>query len=186
MTVWPDQERLAAIQLVAMDVDGVLTDGKITYTSHGEELKSFNVKDGLGITLAHRAGIQTAIITARCSAIVTRRAEELEIEAVYQGAKDKLAALTAVAARYRLPLHAIAYMGDDLPDMPALAACGLPLCPADAAPEVVTLVAEKSGMIAQSNGGAGAVRECLDRIRNARPVGQRGLPDAPVYACQPS
>ena len=164
-------KRAAAIQLVVLDVDGVLTDGKITYTSDGQELKSFNVKDGLGISLGVKAGLQFAIITARQSPIVERRAEELGIQHVRQLTKTKLPALEQMAQELDLEFSQIAYVGDDLPDLPALSRVGLPCCPADAVAEVK----EVAHFVSHYRGGEGAVREILELILQSK---QRfGAPD---------
>lgn len=160
-------ERAAAIRLLALDVDGVLTDGRITYSDKGEELKSFNIRDGLGIKLLQRAGIEVVIITGRSSRIVDRRAAELGIGTVIQGREDKLAALRELCAERALDLTACAYMGDDLPDLAAIAAAGLGLCVADAAERVRT----GADWCATRPGGAGAVREACEALLAAR--GQR-------------
>ena len=126
----------ADIRLLVMDVDGVMTDGKITYTSDGLELKSFNIKDGLGIKRAQASGIETAIITGRTSPMVERRALELGIAHLIQGREDKLAALSDLLDQINLSLDQVAYMGDDLPDLTAIESVKLGACPADAATEV--------------------------------------------------
>ena len=126
----------ADIRLLVMDVDGVMTDGKITYTSDGQELKSFNIKDGLGIKRAQASGIETAIITGRTSPMVERRARELGIAHLVQGREDKLAALSDLVDQMNLSLDQVAYIGDDLPDLTAIESVKLGACPADAATEV--------------------------------------------------
>ncbi len=157
-------ERARRVQLLAMDVDGVLTNGEIAYTSSGEEIKVFNVKDGLGITLAKRAGLKTAIITARQSPMVARRAEELGIDHLYQLAKNKLNPLFELTESLGLSLDEVAYVGDDLPDIPALEAVGLACCPADA----VTKVQSLCHLITRREGGKGAIREIVDLILQAK------------------
>ena len=117
------QEKLRKIKMLIMDVDGTLTDGKIYLGNDGEELKAFNVKDGLGINLLHREGIIPAIITGRKSEIVNIRARELRIEEVYQGVKDKLAVYKHLKEKYGLQ---IAYVGDDLNDLPIMEEVSLP------------------------------------------------------------
>lgn len=154
------EERMRQIRLIALDVDGVLTRGDIIYTSGGEEIKVFNAKDGLGISLAIRNNLPIALITARESTIVTRRAEELCIPYVRQGAKNKLAALEALLAELSISPEHVAYMGDDLPDIPALKAVGLACCPQDA----VDAVKEACTWISTKNGGCGAVRELIDLL----------------------
>ena len=153
-------ERAAAIRLVVMDVDGVLTDGKISYTSYGQEIKNFNVKDGLGISLGRRAGIAFGIITARESAMLLRRAAELDIQHIAQKTKTKLPAFEALAKELALDLSEVAYIGDDLPDIPCLERAGLSACPADAAWEVRQL----ADLVSNHCGGDGAVREILEFI----------------------
>jgi len=158
------QGKAATIRLVVMDVDGVLTDGKITYTSDGQELKSFNVKDGLGISLGIRAGLQFAIITARRSPMVERRAEELGIQHVRQLSKTKLPVLESLMTELSLSPEHLVYIGDDLPDIPPMQAVGLACCPADAVREVKDV----AHYMAQARGGDGAVREILDLLLQAR------------------
>ncbi len=157
-------KRAAAVQLVVMDVDGVLTDGKITYTSAGDEIKSFNVKDGLGISLGVRAGSRFCIITARESVMVQRRAEELGIEFLLQKTKTKLPALEKLAGELGLTAAQVAYIGDDLPDMPCLEWVGFSACPADAAKDVK----KKVHWVSQYRGGEGAVREIMEFILESK------------------
>ena len=114
-----DLARAARVQLLALDVDGVMTDGRILYTSSGDELKAFNIRDGLGIKLLQKAGVQVAIITGRSSPMVERRAHELGISRVIQGREDKRVALRELAAEAGMELARCAYMGDDLPDLRA-------------------------------------------------------------------
>ncbi len=156
-----------AIRLLALDVDGVLTDGRITYGNDGEELKSFNIKDGLGIKLLQRAGIEVAIITGRQSAIVARRATELGINTIIQGREDKLVALKELCQKHGLELTACAYMGDDLPDLAAIQAAAIGMTVADACAAVAAAADWQSGFA----GGCGAVREACEMLLEAR--GQR-------------
>ena len=128
------------IRLVALDVDGVMTDGRVTYTSDGQEIKSFNIKDGVGIKRLREAGIKTAIITGRSSPMVTRRATELGIDHVIQGREDKLHALKELLREIGGTLADVAYMGDDLPDLAAIAAVGLGACPSDAVAEDYNII----------------------------------------------
>ena len=150
----------ANIRLLVMDVDGVMTDGKITYTSDGQELKSFNIKDGLGIKRAQASGIETAIITGRTSPMVERRARELGIAHLVQGREDKLAALSDLVDQMNLSLDQVAYIGDDLPDLTAIESVKLGACPADAATEVKS----KANWISTRSGGDGCVRELCDLL----------------------
>ena len=150
----------ADIRLLVMDVDGVMTDGKITYTSDGQELKSFNIKDGLGIKRAQASGIETAIITGRTSPMVERRARELGIAHLVQGREDKLAALSDLVDQMNLSLDQVAYIGDDLPDLTAIEWVRLGACPADAAIEVKS----KANWVSTRGGGDGCVRELCDLL----------------------
>lgn len=156
--------RAAPVRLLALDVDGVLTDGGIYYGNNGEELKRFNIKDGLGIKLLQRCGIEVAIITGRSSALVQRRAAELGIEAVIQGREDKRVALNELRELRELAPENLAYMGDDLPDLGAILAAGLGLAPADA----VEPVREAADWVAPSAGGSGAVRDAAQFLLEAR------------------
>ena len=150
----------ADIRLLVMDVDGVMTDGKITYTSDGQELKSFNIKDGVGIKRAQASGIETAIITGRTSPMVERRARELGIAYLVQGREDKLAALSDLVDQMKLSLDQVAYIGDDLPDLTAIESVKLGACPADAATEVKS----KADWVSAQAGGDGCVRELCDLL----------------------
>ena len=152
------------IRLLVLDVDGVLTDGRITYGSGGEELKSFNIKDGLGIKLLQRSGLEVAIITGRSSPMVERRARELGIERIVQGREDKCAALQELCAQLDISVQACAYMGDDLPDLGAVRAAGLGLTVADASPALLAAADWHSAC----PGGMGAVREACEALLSAR------------------
>ena len=158
------EQKAAAVRLLALDVDGILTDGRVYYGNSGEELKAFNIKDGLGIKLLQRSGVQVAIITGRQSEIVARRARELGIEAVIQGREDKQLALQELCRQQHLTLADCAYMGDDLPDLSAIMAAGLGLTVADASASV-RAAADWSSTL---NGGCGAVREACEFILRAR------------------
>ena len=146
------------LQLLALDVDGVFSDGRLYYTDQGEEFKSFNIRDGLGIKLLQRAGITVAIITGRTSAMVTRRAAELGIAHVVQGREDKLEALLDLCGNLKIDLSNVAYMGDDLPDRKAIMAVGLGATVADAASDVAAIADWQSRL----PGGQGAVRELAE------------------------
>ena len=147
------------IQLLVLDVDGVLTDGSLLYgAGNQDEIKSFNIKDGLGIKLLQKSGIEVAIITGRVSAAVERRAAELSIATLVQGREDKGVALQALLDERALPASRVAYMGDDLPDLSALKLAGLAACPNDAA----TPVQDMADWIAPLSGGRGAVRALAD------------------------
>ncbi len=146
------------LKVLALDVDGVLSDGRLYYGNQGEELKTFNIRDGLGIKLLQHAGVQVAIITGRTSNIVARRAQELGITHIIQGREDKLSALTDLCAQLDLDLSQAAYMGDDLPDRKAIQAAGLGATVADGAEEVKRV----ADWCSSKTGGAGAVRELAE------------------------
>lgn len=153
----------AGIKLLLLDVDGVLTNGQIIYDGAGNELKMFNVRDGHGLKLVQRAGIQTGIITGRKSDVVSRRAAELGIDILYQGALNKLEPYEEIIAQSGLPETQIAYVGDDLVDLPILRRVGFSATVADADPEVLSRV----DFVSSFNGGQGAVREICDLLLKA-------------------
>jgi 3-deoxy-D-manno-octulosonate 8-phosphate phosphatase (KDO 8-P phosphatase) len=155
---------LRRVQLLVLDVDGVLTDGRLYYGARGESLKVFNVKDGHGIKQVSAAGITVAIISGRKSPIVTRRARELGIRHVSQGVTDKLAALARLAASRALSLEQCACVGDDTPDMPMLRAAGLAIAVADAHRDALGA----AHLVTTLPGGRGAVREVCDWLLDAR------------------
>ena len=166
MTILSDDllAKAKPIRLLAMDVDGVLTRSEIVYTSSGEELKCFNVKDGYGLRRVGKAGIQLAIITGRRSPITQKRAEELKFDFIYQAVPDKLAVLNELLQQTGLSAHEVAYMGDDIPDLPVLRQVGLATAPADA----VSVVRKASHWVSQANGGYGAMRELAELILTAQ------------------
>ncbi len=152
------------IKLLALDVDGVLTDGTIFIAADGEIFKGFNAKDGMGISCALRSGIEVAIITGRHSEIVHRRAEELGIKIVLEGIRDKGEALSELCRQLKISLNEVAYIGDDLNDLPAFSRCGFSLAPNDAA----YAVSEKADWNLLADGGHGAVREAVELILTAQ------------------
>jgi len=158
--------KLAKIKLLLLDVDGVLTDGRIIYDSQGNELKAFDVKDGHGLKMIQRAGIQVGIITGRSSEVVRRRAAELGIDILYQGALRKLEPYREILDQYSLSDEQIAYVGDDIVDLPILRRVGFSATVADAIPDVLPLV----DYVTARPGGRGAVREVCDLLLRA--IGQ--------------
>lgn len=157
----PDLEsRAKSIKAVLFDVDGVLTDGSLTFDEDGRELKTFNAKDGQGIVMLNRAGVLTGIITARKNPTVRHRFENLGMTKLYEGEKNKIAALEDFMKEYVLNFDEIAYVGDDLPDICVLSKVGLACTPADGMDEVKKYV----HFISSKNGGRGAVREICDFI----------------------
>jgi 3-deoxy-D-manno-octulosonate 8-phosphate phosphatase (KDO 8-P phosphatase) len=153
-------ERLEKIRLLLMDVDGVLTDGRIIIDSNGVESKFFNVKDGHGIKMVQRAGIQVGIISGRESQVVSNRASELGITCIYQKAHDKLVPYREILARTGLNDYEVAYIGDDVIDLPLLRRVGFAAAPADAIEEVIPWV----HFVSKNAGGWGAVREVCDLL----------------------
>ncbi len=157
------QDRLAKIRLLAMDVDGTLTEGEMILLD-GQQIKLFNVYDGLGIRLAMNYGLKIAWITGNTSAAVMERAQSLQVTDVYQGARFKTEALQHAASRYGLSMSEIAYVGDDLNDLPALQMAGFAIAVANAVDEVKA----RADMVTKRAGGHGAVREIIESILKAR------------------
>lgn len=154
------RSRIESISTVVFDVDGVLTQGQITYDAHGTEYKSFDVRDGHRIKMLPRAGYRTGIITGRTSAVVDLRARELGIDMLYQGAIDKLATYEQLKTEHQLQDHQIAYIGDDIIDLPVLLRVGLPAC----VPEAPAEVRSASAYITRKSGGQGAAAEFIELI----------------------
>jgi 3-deoxy-D-manno-octulosonate 8-phosphate phosphatase (KDO 8-P phosphatase) len=152
--------RVSAIKLAAFDVDGVLTDGRLLLGPTGEEFKQFHVRDGHGLVMLREAGFKLAVISGRAAPVVARRMTELGVHHVYQGCKDKLAALHDLCARTALAPHEIAYMGDDEPDVPVLRAVGFGVAVADAHPAAIAAACFQT----RAAGGHGAAREVADLI----------------------
>lgn len=148
------------IDLIVLDVDGCLTDGKIIYTSAGDESKQFNVKDGLAITSWLRMGHQAVIITGRHSLLLERRARELGITQLHQGVKDKAALLLEIANELNTPLRNMAAIGDDLNDYKMLAMVGRSFTPQNGSKHVKSIV----NRVCESKGGEGAVREMIEEL----------------------
>lgn len=152
------RSRLSKVKLLALDVDGVLTDGGLYYTDEGEEFKKFNVKDGLGIKLLITSGIEVAIISASTSTSVLHRSKKLGINHAFIGVEDKLLILTSLCKKLNITLDQVAYMGDDLNDIMVLQAVGCALTVADATEANKVLAV----YITNLPGGHGAVREICD------------------------
>jgi 3-deoxy-D-manno-octulosonate 8-phosphate phosphatase (KDO 8-P phosphatase) len=153
-------ERLGKIRLLLLDVDGVMTDGRIIYDNHGVETKAFDVKDGHGLKLLQRAGLKVGIITGRESEVVRFRARELGIDVLHQGAKSKLEPYLETIGELGLRDEEVGYMGDDIVDLPVLRRVGFAATVADAVEEVKPFV----HYVATRRGGRGAVREVCDLI----------------------
>jgi 3-deoxy-D-manno-octulosonate 8-phosphate phosphatase (KDO 8-P phosphatase) len=157
-------ERAAQVRLLILDVDGVLTDGRLYYGSGGEAMKAFDVRDGHGITLLREAGIEVALLTARRSEIVAVRARELGVERVVQGAADKVIGFESLCGETGVSEQRCGYMGDDWPDLAVLGRVGFAATVADAAPEVRAV----AHWVATASGGHGAVRQVAEFVLRAQ------------------
>ena len=160
----PWHDRLVQIQLLILDVDGVLTDGTLHYSAEGEATKLFNVKDGLGIRLCQHHGIDVAIITARDSAPLARRVRDLGISHFFPASGDKLAVFKQLLTTLNLSPEHVAYAGDDMLDLPVMEKSGLSISVADG----YSLVQERADWVTKAAGGKGAVREICDALVAAR------------------
>lgn len=163
-TASPPAEPAARVRLLVLDVDGVLTDGRLYYGARGEALKVFHVRDGLGLKLLAAAGIKVAVISGRRSGMTARRCRELGVRHLVQGVEDKLAAFHRLSARLGVPSKESACVGDDLPDVPLMREVGLSFAVADAHPQARSA----ARVITRLPGGAGAVREVCDYLLDAR------------------
>ncbi|MGD9223063.1 MAG: HAD-IIIA family hydrolase [Desulfobacteraceae bacterium] len=152
--------RLKQIEMVLLDVDGVLTAGEIIYSDSGEQIKIFNVKDGIGIRLLKEAGIKVGIITGRKADALKHRCDNLGIELLFDGIRDKSKALDDIKAKTGIPFKAIAFVGDDLPDLPVMKKVGLAVAVGDAN----EMVKHHAHMTTTAQGGKGAVREISEAI----------------------
>lgn len=160
----PLVDRLRHVRLLAMDVDGVLTDGRLYFQADGLETKAFHTLDGHGIKLVQRAGIVVALITGRDSPMVSRRAEALGIRHVFQGAEKKLVVLRELCARLNLELDQVAYCGDDLPDVAAIRRAGVGI----SVPGAPAYIRHQADWVTEAAGGHGAVREICDTLLQAQ------------------
>ena len=151
------------IKMLMIDVDGVLTDGSISIGDSAEESKTFNVKDGMGIVLARKAGIRVVFLSGRYSKALVNRAKELGVEDVHHNASDKVSVLEEFMKQHSLKKEEVAYIGDDINDMPVLKRVGFPCVVNDAVEEVKAI----AGYTSKLNGGRGAVREIIDMILKA-------------------
>ncbi|MFH1857638.1 MAG: HAD-IIIA family hydrolase [Candidatus Omnitrophota bacterium] len=154
------QERAKKVKLLVLDVDGVLTDGRIIYGDAGDELKCFDVQDGFGIYLLAQIGVKTVLITARKSPVVRRRAHDTHVAKVYLSAHDKRKAYEKAKRKFRVTDEEVCFIGDDLLDLPILVRAGLAI----GVPNAVEEIRNRSHYITQRKGGRGAVREIADFI----------------------
>jgi len=167
-----DPNRLLTLRALAMDVDGVLTDGTLTWSPSGEEFKTFSFADIMGLSLLRRIGFKMALISGEASPQVDLYARKMHIPFVAKGIRDKAAALRAFSEKFAIPLEYIAYFGDDINDLAAMEIAGLCACPSNAADEVAAFAYTHSGFVSTARGGQGAVRSLADAILAAR--NQRG------------
>jgi 3-deoxy-D-manno-octulosonate 8-phosphate phosphatase (KDO 8-P phosphatase) len=158
------KDRAKKIKMLILDVDGVLTDGSIILDNQGNEYKSFHVRDGHGIKMLIRAGIQVAIITGRYSKVVERRAHELGIKEIFQRCFNKKEAYNKLVDKYSLSSSEVAYIGDDIVDAPIMSMAGFPVAVADASAETK----KYSLLVTKNRGGRGAVREVTDLILKSK------------------
>jgi 3-deoxy-D-manno-octulosonate 8-phosphate phosphatase (KDO 8-P phosphatase) len=158
--------RARKIRLLVMDVDGVLTDGRMVLSDRGEELKMFHTHDGIGLALAHRAGLRTALVTGETSPIAKTRGEKLGVGTVVLGARRKGDVVDSLLAEHGMSADALAYIGDDLLDLPALQRAGLAVTVADAVADVKKI----AHVVTKAPGGHGAVRECVELLLRAQGV----------------
>lgn len=159
-------KKLAKVKLLILDVDGVLTDNGVYLGSAGNEFKKFNIGDGFGIYLIQKAGVQVALLSGRYSKATEFRAKELEIQHVYNGYTDKLKVYTELKEKLNLKDQEIAFVGDDLPDIPVLRKCGLSLTVQNAQKKVK----DSADYVTKLPGGSGAVREIIDLILQAKKI----------------
>ncbi|HQT81534.1 MAG: hypothetical protein B7Z60_03960 [Ferrovum sp. 37-45-19] len=157
-------QRTKLIKLIGFDIDGIMTNGQLYFTNSGEEMKSFHVRDGLGIKLLQRVGIEVSIITGRQANIINIRAQELGIRHVFQGVDDKLKVFEKLMQAQGLTWEECAYMGDDLQDLPILKRCGISLT----VPEAPPIIRNQTDWIASIGGGLGAVRQASEFLLNSR------------------
>ncbi|PLA73715.1 phenylphosphate carboxylase subunit delta [Hydrogenovibrio sp. SC-1] len=153
-------EKAQQIQLLILDVDGVLTDNKLIYGDDGQEYKAFYTRDGHGMVMLQKSGIEIGIITGRTSPLTQKRMQDLKVKHLYQGVPDKLPTFLALAEELGLEMKHIAYIGDDILDLPILTRVGLSACPKDADSEVIPRV----DYVSRFNGGQGCVRELCELI----------------------
>ena len=163
--------RLARIKLLLLDVDGVLTDGRIIYDSSGAEIKAFHVRDGIGLRLLMAAGKQVGIITGRSSQALSHRCRDLGIDMLFDGVQEKGKVFQQVLDTHALSPEEVAFVGDDLPDLPPMRRAGLAVAVADAHPLVLNL----AHMVTESCGGKGAVREVCEAILSAQGLWEKVL-----------
>lgn len=157
-------KKASLIKAIFFDVDGVLTDGKIIYDDNGKEIKTFHVRDGLIISYLKKAGVLTGAISGRESAAVTRRFAELKIDFCHQGIVDKAMVFEKLLVHYKLKSKEVAFIGDDLNDLPVFKLAGFAICPSD----TYDYIKERADLVTNAKGGDGVLREVADLVLEAR------------------
>lgn len=165
------KEDIASVEAIVLDVDGVMTDGGIIPTPDGDFIRRYNAKDGYAIASAIREGLKVCIISGGRGRMLENRLQMLGVTRYYLNCMDKVTAIREFAADYNLDLESVIYMGDDIPDLECMRLVGVPVCPADAAMEVV----EASRYISEYNGGHGAVRDIIEQVMRAKGVWAKNL-----------
>jgi 3-deoxy-D-manno-octulosonate 8-phosphate phosphatase (KDO 8-P phosphatase) len=165
------RDKAANVRLMAFDIDGVMTDGRLYFSPNGDEMKSFFSRDGLGLKMLARSGVKLAIITGRDSPIVSRRAENLGIDLVFQGVEDKRATMAAMLARENLDFARAGYMGDDVVDLAVMEACGF----SATVPDCHSTLRQIAGYVTDAQAGAGAVREVCELLLKAQGNWEKAL-----------
>jgi 3-deoxy-D-manno-octulosonate 8-phosphate phosphatase (KDO 8-P phosphatase) len=165
------QSKLKRIQLLLLDVDGVLTRGDIIYDDNGQEIKVFNVKDGLGLRLIAEAGITVGVVTGRSSMALKLRCNNIGIEHIFDGVTDKAALLSRISDQTGVSAERTAYVGDDLPDLPIMTRVGVSIAVSDAC----EIVRQNAAMVTMSKGGRGAIREICETILKAQGLWEQAL-----------
>mgnify|MGYP006302088403 CR=1 FL=1 len=156
--------RAQKVRVLLLDVDGVLTDGRLFYLPDGQEARVFNGRDGLGIQLLRASGLKVGMLSGKSVEVIRRRGEELDVELLLLGIEDKVAAFEQALEKLGVKAEEVCYVGDDLPDLPLIRKAGLGCAVADAAPEVRA----NANIILRANGGQGAVREVCERLLKAK------------------
>jgi 3-deoxy-D-manno-octulosonate 8-phosphate phosphatase (KDO 8-P phosphatase) len=162
--VFDAEKRLKNIKLLLLDVDGVMTDGSIVYNGSGEEIKSFSVRDGLGIRILMETGVSIGIVTGRSSDALYHRCKNLHVQIIFDGVSDKASALDKITEKTGIKEDRIAYIGDDLPDIPIMGKIGIPIAVAGAHEKVI----EVAHIVTSLEGGKGAIREVCEAIIKAQ------------------
>jgi 3-deoxy-D-manno-octulosonate 8-phosphate phosphatase (KDO 8-P phosphatase) len=175
-----DAQQLVSLQAIAFDVDGVLTDGTLLWSTAGDESKRFSFADILGISMLRRLGIKMALISGEPSPLVDRFAEKMRIRFVVKGTRDKATALREFTTQSGVALEHICFFGDDINDLPAMEIAGLCACPSNAAAEVLAHVAQQHGFLSPLPGGRGAVRSFADTVLAARSLRGRDVYRLPL------